>query len=101
MARVLAIDLGTKRTGLAVTDVLKLIANPLETVATAQLWACREDYVKKEPVDAIGVGRPKAVDGSDPQMTQPALRLRRRLTQKYPDIKVVLVDERFTAKMAL
>ncbi len=101
MARALAIDLGTKRTGIAVTDVLKLIANPLETVATSKLWAYLEDYIKKEPVDTIVVGHPRSLDGSDTQMTQPALKLRQRLAQKYPDLKVVLVDERFTSKMAL
>jgi putative Holliday junction resolvase len=101
MARVLAIDLGTKRTGIAVTDVLKLIANPLDTVATSNLWAYLEEYIKKEPVDTIVVGHPKALDGTDTQMTQPALKLRQRLAQKYPDMKVVLVDERFTSKMAL
>src|SRR5690606_21073417 len=101
MARVLAIDLGTKRTGIAVTDVLKLIANPLDTVATSNLWAYLEEYIKKEPVDTIVVGHPKALDGTDTQMTQPDLKLRQRLAQKYPDMKVVLVDERFTSKMAL
>lgn len=101
MGRVLAIDLGTKRTGIAVTDVLKLIANPLETVPTSKLWAFVEDYTKKEPVDTIVVGHPKSLDGSDTQMTQRALSLRARLAQKYPNIKVVLVDERFTSKMAL
>src|SRR5690606_5434759 len=99
MGRVLAIDLGTKRTGIAVTDVLKLIANPLETVPTSKLWAFVEDYTKKEPVDTIVVGHPKSLDGSDTQMTQRALSLRARLAQKYPNIKVVLVDERFTSKM--
>lgn len=101
MARVLAIDLGTKRTGIAVTDVLKIIANPLETVETSKLIAYLEDYIKKESVDTIVVGHPKSLDGTDTQMTQPALNLRGRLANKYPDIKVVLVDERFTSKMAL
>src|SRR5690606_1455648 len=101
MARVLPIDVGAKRTGIAVTDVLKLIANPVATVATSDLSAYRAEYVTREPVDTIVVGQPKALDGSDPQMTQPALKLRQRLAQKYPDMTVVLVDERFAAKMAL
>ncbi|HLT07455.1 MAG TPA: Holliday junction resolvase RuvX [Cyclobacteriaceae bacterium] len=101
MARILAIDLGTKRTGIAVTDVLKLIANPLETVETAKLWTYIENYIQKEPVDTIVVGHPKSLDGSDTQMTKPAISLKTKLAKKYPDIKVVLVDERFTSKMAL
>jgi len=101
MARVLAIDLGTKRTGIAVTDVLKIVANPLETIETARLLSYLEDYLKKEDVDTIVVGYPKALNGSDTQMTQPAINLKGRLANKYPDLKVVLVDERFTSKMAM
>ena len=101
MARVLAIDLGTKRTGIAVTDVLKIVANPLITVETSKLLAFLEDYIKKEPVDTVVVGHPKSLDGSDTQMTRPAINLKGRLAKKYPNIKVVLVDERFTSKMAL
>jgi putative Holliday junction resolvase len=101
MARVLAIDLGTKRTGIAVTDVLKIVANPLETIETSRLLSYLEDYLKKEDVDTIVVGYPKALNGSDTQMTQPAINLKGRLANKYPDLKVVLVDERFTSKMAM
>lgn len=101
MGRVLAIDLGTKRTGIAVTDILKIVANPLETVETPKLLSYLEDYLKKENVDTIVVGHPKSLNGSDTQMTQPAINLRGRLANKYPDLKVVLVDERFTSKMAM
>lgn len=101
MGRVLAIDLGTKRTGIAVTDILKIAANPLETVETPQLLTYLDDYLKKEEVDTIVVGHPKSLKGSDTQMTQPAINLKGRLANKYPHLKVVLVDERFTSKMAL
>ncbi|MEX2594218.1 MAG: Holliday junction resolvase RuvX [Anditalea sp.] len=101
MGRVLAIDLGTKRTGLAVTDTLKILANPLETVETSKLLSYLEEYFRKEEVDTIVVGHPKSLNGSDTQMTQPALNLKGRLANKYPDKKVVLVDERFTSKMAM
>ena len=101
MGRVLAIDLGTKRTGIAVTDVLKIVANPLETIETPRLLSYLEEYIKKEEVDTIVVGYPKALNGSDTQMTQPAINLKGRLANKYPAIKVVLVDERFTSKMAM
>lgn len=101
MGRVLAIDLGTKRTGIAVTDILKIVANPLLTVQTPKLNAFLEDYLNKEEVDTIVVGHPKSLDGSDTQMTQQAINLRGRLASKYPHLKVVLVDERFTSKMAM
>ena len=101
MGRVLAIDLGTKRTGIAVTDILKIVANPLQTVETSQLGSFLEAYFSKEEVDTIVVGYPKSMDGSDTQMTQPAKNLRGKLAKKYPGKKVVLVDERFTSKMAM
>ena len=97
----MAIDLGTKRTGIAVTDILKLVANPLQTVETSQLNSFLEAYFNKEEVDTIVVGYPKSMDGSDTQMTQPTKNLRKRLAKKYPEKKVVLVDERFTSKMAM
>ena len=101
MGRILAIDLGTKRTGIAVTDILQIVANPLITVETSKLNAFLEDYLNKEEVDTIVVGHPRSLNGSDTQMTQPAINLRGRLANKYPQIKVVLVDERFTSKMAM
>src|SRR5690606_13398154 len=73
----------------------------LETVETSKLNAFLEDYFKKEEVDTIVVGHPKSLNGTDTQMTQPALNLRGRLAGKYPHMKVVLVDERFTSKMAM
>jgi len=101
MGRVLAIDLGTKRTGIAVTDILKLVANPLETVATANLISFLDGYFKNEEVDTIVVGHPMALNGAETEMTQKALHLKDRLAQKYPDKKVLLVDERFTSKVAM
>ncbi|GGF50283.1 Holliday junction resolvase RuvX [Echinicola rosea] len=101
MGRVLAIDLGTKRTGLAVTDILKITSNPLETIRTMDLDKYLKAYVEKEDVEAIVVGFPKSMDGSDTNMTQPAIRLKDRLSKTYPDLKIVLVDERFTSKMAM
>jgi len=101
MGRVLAIDLGTKRTGIAVTDILKITANPLDTIRTMDLDKYLKDYFMKEDVEAIVVGYPKSMDGSDTQMTQPAIRLKEKLAKSYPEKKVVLVDERFTSKMAM
>src|SRR5690554_4634932 len=101
MGRVLAIDLGTKRTGIAVTDILKMVANPLSTVATSGLLSFLDGYFKNEEVDTIVVGHPLALNGSPTQMTQQALNLKTKLANKYPDKKIVLVDERFTSKLAM
>ncbi|GGZ29153.1 putative pre-16S rRNA nuclease [Echinicola pacifica] len=101
MGRVLAIDLGTKRTGIAVTDILKITSNPLETIRTMDLDKYLKDYTQREEVEAIVIGYPKSLDGSDTNMTQPTIRLKAKLEKAYPEKKVVLVDERFTSKMAM
>jgi len=101
MSRIIAIDLGTKRTGLAVTDMLKMIANPLETVDTSRLLEFLSAYFQKEVVDTIVLGYPKSLDGSDNEMTPRVISMKDRLSKKFPNQKIVLVDERFTSKMAL
>lgn len=101
MGRVIAIDLGTKRTGLAVTDPLRLVANPLETIPTHTLFAYLENYFRSEEVDTIVLGYPKSMSGSDTQMTQQVLQTQKRLGKVFPTREVVLVDERFTSKMAM
>ncbi|WP_194777157.1 Holliday junction resolvase RuvX [Pararhodonellum marinum] len=101
MSRVLAIDLGTKRTGLAVSDSLRITANPFQTIPTKDLDLFLKNYFEKEEVGTIVVGYPKSLDGKDTQMTQPTIRLKEKLAKAYPDKKVVLVDERFTSKMAM
>jgi putative Holliday junction resolvase len=101
MARILAIDLGTKRTGLAVTDPLRILANPLETIPTSGLFKYLEEYFKKEEVDTIVLGLPKSLDGKDTSMTKPVMQLKTKLTDRFPHKSVELVDERFTSKMAM
>jgi putative Holliday junction resolvase len=101
MGRILAIDLGSKRTGLAVTDPLGMLANPLETIPTHNLLEYLKLYLEKEAVSTIVLGFPKSMDGSATQMTQPVLNLEKKLKRLYPDRSVVLVDERFTSKMAM
>lgn len=101
MARVLAIDLGTKRTGLAVTDPLKILANPLETIETGQLMTYLKSYCAREEVEAIVLGFPTRLNGQDNEMTPRVLKLKEELTQAFPSQKIVLVDERFTSKMAM
>lgn len=101
MGRILAIDLGTKRTGIAVTDSLKMLANPLETVETGKLIDFLQSYFQKEDVETIVLGYPKKLDGSDNEMTPRVISLKDRLSKLFPGKKIVLVDERFTSKMAM
>ncbi|MFN3802269.1 Holliday junction resolvase RuvX [Belliella pelovolcani] len=101
MGRVIAIDLGTKRTGLAVTDILKITANPLETIETSKLADYLTQYFKNEDVETIVLGYPKSLDGTDNQMTPKVISLKSRLSKLFPDKKLVLVDERYTSKMAM
>ena len=98
--RVLAIDYGQKRTGLAVTDPLKLIANGLTTVATKDLEAFVLDYVRREPVERIVVGHPRQMNGEDSENMQRITPFVNRLRKLLPDIPVELYDERFTSVLA-
>ncbi len=101
MPRVLAIDLGTKRTGLAVTDPLKMLANPLETVDTAVLVDYLKAYCAKEEVDTLVLGLPIRLNGKDNEMTPRVMAFKSVLEKTFPTLKVELIDERFTSKMAL
>lgn len=101
MARILAIDYGLKRTGLAVTDPGQIIATALETVETGKLLNFLNDYFRKEAVDLLVVGMPKRLNNEDTDMTVPVRRLVEDLARKFPDKPVVLVDERFTSSLAL
>lgn len=101
MGRIMAIDLGTKRTGLAVTDPLGILANPLETIPTHNLLAYLENYQSKENVTEIVIGFPKSLDGKTTHMTGPVLALERKLKLLFPEKSISLVDERFTSKMAM
>lgn len=100
MGRILAIDYGTKRTGIAVSDPGRIIAGGLETVPTAQLMEWLERYIACESVDIIVVGRPVKTDGSPSDTLAAAEALARRLAVRFPSIKVVMFDERFTSVLA-
>lgn len=100
MSRILAIDYGKKRTGIAVTDPLQLIANGLTTVATHQLLDFLLKYMQGEEVERILVGMPKQMDNSDSENAGRVKEFVRLLTKKLPDIPVDLVDERFTSVLA-
>jgi putative holliday junction resolvase len=101
MPRVFAIDLGTKRTGLAVTDPLKILANPLETIETGQLMTYLKAYLAKEDVETIVLGLPTRLNGQDNEMTPRVMKLKEELEKAFPEKKIALVDERFTSKMAM
>jgi len=100
MARILAIDYGLKRTGLAVTDPLQIIAGALTTVETPQLFNFLKDYFSKEQVERIIIGDPKNLDDSDTHATPHVRKTIERLKKEFPAIPVVTVDERYSSKMA-
>ncbi|MBX7141406.1 MAG: Holliday junction resolvase RuvX [Chitinophagales bacterium] len=100
MARILAIDFGLRRTGLAVTDPLQIIASPFQAVESRNLMSFLETYFMKEEVELIVVGDPKNLDGTANPLSQQVHKLVRELEKKFPEKKVVMVDERFTSKMA-
>lgn len=101
MARLLAIDYGAKRTGLAVTDPLQLIATALETVPSHELLKYLKRYVEQEPVEAFIVGLPKRLDGTDTDNTPRVQRFVGHLQNALPHIPVIWHDERFTSVMAM
>ncbi|NVK50197.1 MAG: Holliday junction resolvase RuvX [Cyclobacteriaceae bacterium] len=101
MARILAIDLGTKRTGLAVTDPMQIVANPLETIPTEDLLDFLKKYFEKENVEDIVLGLPKNLQGDPTQMTEKVYELKEKLISLFPTKRTHLVDERFTSKMAM
>lgn len=100
MGRILAIDYGTKRTGLAVTDPLRIIASALTTVETKQLERYLADYFSKNDVDIIVVGKPSQMNGAPSETMRYIEPLAGRLRHAYPDKRVVMYDERFTSVMA-
>lgn len=100
MGRILSIDYGKKRTGLAVTDPLKIIANGLTTVETSKLMEFLQDYLQKETVERIVVGLPKQMNGEDSENMKNITPFVNRLKKLYPQLPVVFYDERFTSVLA-
>ena len=101
MPRLLAIDYGSKRSGIAVTDPLKIIATALETVASHELTAYLKKYTEKEPVEAFIIGMPKRLDNSPSENAARVTAFIKTLEKQFPDIPVHTHDERFTSSMAL
>jgi putative holliday junction resolvase len=100
MARIMAIDYGKKRTGLAVTDPLQLIASGLITVPTHELIPYLKKYMAAEPVELMLIGEPKNLDGSATDATALVTECIRILAKNFPQLPVKKIDERFTSKMA-
>jgi putative Holliday junction resolvase len=101
MGRLLAVDYGLKRTGIAVTDPLRIIATPLETIPTGGLFDFLSAYTQKEKVDEFVVGMPKTLLNEDSEITPVVRQFVEHLKLKFPQIPVHLADERFTSSMAM
>lgn len=101
MPRIMAIDYGLKRTGLAVTDPLQLIASPLTTVPTGTLLDFIKDYISKEEVILFVIGMPKRLDSTPSQTAMNVKGFIKALQRDIPQIEVKEIDERFTSVMAM
>ena len=96
----MAIDYGTKRTGLAVTDPLQIIVNGLDTVPTSEIFEYLSKYLEQEEVEKIVVGEPLNLDGTPAQIAHLVVGFVRKLKKLYPEIEIDTHDERFTSKEA-
>ena len=100
MPRIMAIDFGLKRTGIAVTDPLQIIAQGLTTVESQGIMKFLKEYIAIEPVELFIVGEPKNWDDTDTHATPLVAAFVKRLQKEFPTIPLKLVDERYTSKMA-
>jgi putative Holliday junction resolvase len=100
MPRIMAIDYGLKRTGIAVTDPLKIIASALTTIESARIFTFLEEYLKKETVELILIGDPRNLDDSPTDISADVHRIIGILNRKFPAVPVQSVDERYSSVMA-
>ncbi|MBQ0095070.1 MAG: Holliday junction resolvase RuvX [Bacteroidaceae bacterium] len=100
MGRILAIDFGTKRTGIAVTDVLRIVPGGLTTVATHELMTFLAGYFSREPVDIVVIGLPTNMNGQESASMKQIRPFVEKFRKAYPDKQVVMFDERFTSVLA-
>lgn len=100
MGRILAIDFGRKRTGLAVTDVLRITANPLLTIETKDLIQWLTDYFAHEPVDEVVIGHPTQMNGEDSESMNYIRPFMGQFKKQFPDKPITMYDERFTSVLA-
>lgn len=100
MGRILALDYGSKRTGIAITDELQLIASGLTTVATPELMEFLKQYMASEKVELVLVGEPKQKDGTHSNIEAEIQKFLKKFSEVFSDLNVKRVDERYTSKMA-
>jgi len=100
MARILAMDYGTKRTGIAVTDDFQIIASGLTTIATSEIFTFLKNYIASENVELFLVGEPKQMNNTASESEQYIIPFIEKLKTNFPNIPIKRVDERFTSKMA-
>lgn len=100
MSKILAIDYGTKRCGIAVTDDLQIIASGLTTVHSAEIVSYLESYFTKNKVEIIVVGLPKDLKNQDADSSKEVEKFITHLSRKFSGIKIETIDERFTSKLA-
>ena len=100
MGRILALDYGGKRTGIAITDELQLIASGLTTVATSGLMDFLKKYIASEKVVLVLVGEPKQKDGTHSSIEEEIKKFLKKFQKAFPDLELKRVDERYTSKMA-
>jgi putative Holliday junction resolvase len=100
MGRIMALDFGLKRTGIALTDELNIIASGLKTVDSKELMSFLKETIQAKNVDTLVLGEPKRLDNSDTHITENVRLLKQALEIEFPTVKVILMDERFTSKMA-
>jgi putative holliday junction resolvase len=100
MGRIMAIDYGLKRVGLAVTDPLQIIANGLDTIPAREIIPFLKEYFSRELVDVVVIGYPKQMNNTRSSAVPQIDGFIRSFSKNFPDVKYVLMDERFTSKMA-
>lgn len=100
MGRILAIDYGRKRTGLAATDILRITANPLLTIETKELMKWLTDYFHREPVDEVVIGHPTQMNGQDSESMNYIRPFMGLFKKTFPDKPITMYDERFTSVLA-
>ncbi|MFO8022067.1 MAG: Holliday junction resolvase RuvX [Perlabentimonas sp.] len=100
MGRIVALDVGRKRTGVAATDPLKMIANSIDTISTGKIFDFLMDYTSKEEVELFVVGMPKKMNNQPSEAVKYVQPVINRLKKLYPHTPIVLEDERFTSKIA-
>ena len=100
MPRILSIDYGQKRTGIAITDELQIIASGLTTIPSETAIAFLTDYFSKENVNKVLIGEPKQMNGQPSESAEIIQKFVAKFKTTFPDMKVIRVDERFTSKMA-